>query len=163
MFERLPLKDIHLPDPVSWWPPAPGWWLLPILLVLLWPALRALAAKLRGSAGRRRLRRQALRELERIERRFAETGDPRSTVESISVLLRRVAISVSHDRRVAGLAGKDWLEWIRSTGPGNLEPAAVSALAHAPYRRSPDVPPRDVLDTARSWIRHVTTAGSPPS
>ena len=25
------LKPNHLPDPVSWWPPAPGWWMLAAL------------------------------------------------------------------------------------------------------------------------------------
>ena len=27
------LRDIHLPDPVSWWPPAPGWWILAVIVV----------------------------------------------------------------------------------------------------------------------------------
>ena len=31
----LPLRDIHLPDPVSWWPLAPGWLALIMLLVIV--------------------------------------------------------------------------------------------------------------------------------
>ena len=29
------LRDIHLPEPISWWPLAPGWWLLIIIALAL--------------------------------------------------------------------------------------------------------------------------------
>jgi len=32
---QLPLKDIHLPEAIGWWPPAIGWWLLAVLIPLL--------------------------------------------------------------------------------------------------------------------------------
>ena len=31
----LPLKDIHLPEAIGWWPLAPGWWILLLLIGLL--------------------------------------------------------------------------------------------------------------------------------
>jgi hypothetical protein len=28
------LRDVHLPDPISWWPPAFGWWMIMGLLII---------------------------------------------------------------------------------------------------------------------------------
>ena len=39
------LRGYHPPDPVSWWPPAPGWWLLALLILglLTWVTVWAVA------------------------------------------------------------------------------------------------------------------------
>ena len=54
------LRDIHLPEPVSWWPPAPGWW---IVLLLSLAAVVLVIYYLRKYWLQRRYRRVALREL----------------------------------------------------------------------------------------------------
>jgi len=33
MVNELPLKDIHLPDAITWWPLAIGWWLLIVMVI----------------------------------------------------------------------------------------------------------------------------------
>lgn len=156
MFEQLPLKDIHMPDPVSWWPPAPGWWLLPVVLALLVVLARILRRSLRRMRDRRRLRRQALAELSRIEKDLDESGDLSGALERTSVLLRRVAVSVFPGRRVAGRAGPEWSEWLQRTGPASLDAAIIEAMTRAPYRRVPEVRVDSALTAARQWIEHVT-------
>lgn len=33
--EELPLRDIHLPETIGWFPPAIGWWLLIIFVPII--------------------------------------------------------------------------------------------------------------------------------
>lgn len=160
MFERLPLKDIHLPDPVSWWPPAVGWWLLLGAVVVLGLLVRPAARAVRRMRARRRLCRQALDELAHLRRELEAGGDTGRTLERLSVLLRRVALSVFPAPGIAGRTGRAWVDWLRRTGPDGLDPAALEPLIDGPYRPDPPGAPPSLFDVAGRWIRHVTRQAS---
>ena len=59
--EQIPLRDLHLPEAISWWPLAPGWWVvIGLTMVLIGVILqRYLERRARGAA-----RRHALRQLD---------------------------------------------------------------------------------------------------
>ena len=117
----LPLREIHLPESVGWWPPAPGWWLLPVLLLLglavAWYA-RHLYRRRKFSAIN-----MARRELAAIRSRYAADRDAGRCVRSVSGLLRRVSISVFPRAESAGLTGADWLAFLQ---PGNSQQVTVN-------------------------------------
>jgi hypothetical protein len=149
--QTLPLRDIHLPGGVSWWPPAPGWWLS---LALLLGAAAVLWYWRRYGSARRSLYRQTLQELERIENRFGQKDNERQVLENLSVLLRRVAVSRHPRTQVASLTGRRWLEFLDSVsggtgfsgGPGRI-------LADAPYNpalHTDNIP--DLIDLCRRWL-----------
>lgn len=149
----LPLRDIHLPAEIAWWPPAAGWWLLLAGIILI-----AVVAWL-WRRRRRRLRfaatTLALRELEAIEADFrAGTCDAGAAVRRLSVLMRRLSISLFPRSEAAGLTGETWLSFLDgvlqrpafSSGPGRV-------LHEGPYRPSvgnEEVEPLLVL--CREWI-----------
>lgn len=136
---KLPLRDVHLPEPPSWWPPAPGWWLLgaAILLVLL---------GLAGWIAWRRLRRR--RWLRWFEQASEGHGTLPERLAAISALLRRAA-----RRRQPGaelLQGEAWLRFLDgadgtgfSAGPGRL-------LLEGSFRRDVDA---DAFVAARALAR----------
>jgi hypothetical protein len=104
--DELPLRDIHLPEPVSWWPPAPGWW---ILLV----TAGALVAIFFWWRRRRRARMYApatlaRAELEKLKASYAEHGDVQQLLRDISIWLRRASMALSSRREVASLTGVAW-------------------------------------------------------
>ena len=71
--EQIPLRDLHLPEAISWWPLAPGWWfVIGIAVIGLGFLIRAwLRTRARGAA-----RRYALRQLDVIVQQYEEHKDP---------------------------------------------------------------------------------------
>jgi hypothetical protein len=106
MMDSLPLKDIHLPPAVSFWPIAPGWWLLAIGLPLLLFGL----FKLYRRITRQTAVKQARPVLAAI-RHHPQLDDLQKLAE-LSALLRRVAISLAPRREVASLTGEAWLHYL---------------------------------------------------
>lgn len=150
--EQIPLRDLHLPDAVSWWPLAPGWWLLIALsgLALIYLLRLWLRTRARGAA-----RRYALRELNALLKSHAEHGDLVQFSARASALLRRTMLAYAPRRDVAGLTGDAWLHWLDrdlaqpvfSNGPGRL-------LLDLPYRNPQSSLPDADVERLIAALRH---------
>ncbi len=150
MEQALPLRDIHLPETISWWPPAIGWW----LLLLLIPLFFFLLLRLYQHFSRHTVIKSAEKILASIQQ------DPDSTDQQkliqLSSLLRRIAISTGPRSECAGLNGTAWLQYLDrsvqgkpfSQGPGHH-------LGDALFQKSvPDDLDIDALiELCRHWLR----------
>lgn len=105
----LPLRDLHLPDPVGWWPLAPGWWfvILSAAAGLGWLLLRVWRSRQYNAA-----RRYAIRELAAVEAQYLEHRDPVEFGKQVSQLLRRSMLAYAPRHEIAGLTGEAWLKWL---------------------------------------------------
>lgn len=106
---QIPLRDLHLPEMIGWWPLALGWWFLIALVVAGFGYLlyRSFAKWRRNAA-----RRIALRELARIKHEYKHGVDEISLAIELSELLRRTMLAYAPRDEVAGLTGDDWLRWL---------------------------------------------------
>lgn len=152
--EQLPLRDIHLPPPVSWWPPAPGWWLLAaLLLVLLVLAVRAWRRWRRRPAPRR----AALAELARLRAEEGLRADPQALVGSLSALLRRTAMSYLGRDAAASLQGEAWAQTLTDLGGGRIDFGSGdgATLAAGAYRPVGEVDPDSLFSLCERWLQSL--------
>jgi hypothetical protein len=144
------LRGYHLPEAVSWWPPAPGWWLLALLALVLaaWGAVR-LARRYRRGAPERAAR----RELMELRAAFAREQDAAALARGLSRLLRRYTLARFPQCRVAGLSGEEWLAFLDAQGGGEqFRRGPGRLLAEAPYRPDPQLPADDLAALVEAWI-----------
>lgn len=100
----LPLRDIHLPDPISILP----WVLLLSLLVILSVGLLFILYRVIKRRLHLKLKRKALKALKEIEEAFIKTDDAIICISEISAFLRRV--SLYKKKEFAGVTGTAWLK-----------------------------------------------------
>jgi hypothetical protein len=130
--ENLPLRDLHLPEPIGWWPFALGWWFLLAVAAagfgwLLWRAWR----RWRRAA----VRRIALKELSRLATSYQQDGNTLLLARQLSALTRRTMLAYAPRLDIAGLTGEAWLAWLDR---GLQSPVFVAGpgrdLESLPYR-----------------------------
>lgn len=148
--EQLPLRDIHLPEAVGFWPPAPVWWALALLLPALLFGLHRLYKRIR----RRSAVKIAGKLLEAMRRE--RDGDAKRTVAALSALLRRVALSTAPRRDVASLSGDAWLHYLDCSLPdAPFTQGPGRCLADAHYRPQPpnDAELDALFELCERWLR----------
>lgn len=159
---ELPLRDIHLPELISWWPPAPGWWLLTALTLALvvgivWWLRRRLARRRSGLF-------LARNELQRLRTAWSEHGDPRRLTRELSTWLRRVSITLFPRREVASLTGAKWWQFLDEVaGTAVFGSEGGKLLAEAPYRASADIDVERLLLLCERWLETAPHATGEPS
>jgi len=145
------LRAYHLPEPISWWPPAPGWWLLAgIFLIGLVSAVWLLWRRHQQRA----VMRATLLELDRIAQ--APGDDPASSLRHLSKLLRRFALARFPEDKVAGLTGTAWLEFLNShSHQADFITGKARLLEDAPYQAVCDpAAVTELTGLVRSWVLH---------
>jgi len=146
---EIPLRDIHLPDPIGWWPLAPGWWIL-IGLIVFTVAVSLIVWSWRK---RRLVRRTALSELAIIEIDYREHRDNHRLARDLSKLARRTALALEPERVSAAETGSDWsnrLDELNKTG--ETSELIKTALSRAPYRPAESFDGEALLNAFRPWL-----------
>ncbi len=146
------LRDVHLPDPISWWPPAFGWWMVIVALVMV----VGLVLWARASRQRTRPRRVALAQLEQVKQQYAVQADDQLAITEVSHLLRRYALAVFSRSQVAGLSGPSWLQFLDTTGHTNqFSEGPGQSLRSGPYQSHAPTSASELLPLVERWIQQV--------
>ena len=149
---EIPLRDIHLPEPIGWWPLAPGWWILFGLIVLV----VTIALIVRFWRKRRLVQRTALNELASIEISYREHRDNHRLARELSKLARRTALALEPERASAAETGSDWsarLDELNKTG--ETSELIKTTLARAPYRPAESFDGDALLNAFRPWLANL--------
>ena len=133
------LRDIAELPPVSWWPLAPGWWVV----------LMALAAVLIGAAV------HAWRSWQANTYRRAATEElsTATSVAEIADILKRCALCAYPRVDVASLSGARWCQWLETTSGTKVPESVQQSLTAGGFSD------RSVMDTAPTaafaakWIK----------
>jgi len=152
------LRDIRGLDAVSWWPLAPGWWIVLAAVI----ALAVVAVLWRRFApvmtfGRPRDWRVDARRLLRDLRRRLPALDARDAITEFSELMRRIAMARTARDECAGLAGAQWLQWLTERDPQGFDwneyGRLLTEVPYAPPGTQVDADDlRRLLDAAGRWV-----------
>ena len=149
------LRDIHLPHAVGVWPLATGWWIVIISLLLIAAIIIVLTYQHRKPTALK----QALAEVDRLFQCTDISEAQRR--QKLSLLIRKLAITIDLREEVAHLIGETWISWIESRPSGPLLSSKIkSYLTYGPYRQD-QLAEIDLLELQKEIHSLMTAIANP--
>lgn len=130
------LKDIHEPTAISAWPPAIGWWVLPVLIGLLIVVFYWWLKRLRTP----NFKKIALLDLKNIETNYQIQKNAKETTGEIALLIRKAMVAKYGNQKIAGMIESEWLAYLDNVSQtDSFSNGAGSVIVTAPYSKECDV------------------------
>ncbi len=145
------LRDIQLPKSVSFWPLAPGWYILIVILIL---AIILLLVVWRKRSARFNPRQCALAELNILKQTDPITYTNAGFLNEITSLLKRRLFVDNPREAIASLHGKDWLVFLDSkSGTTDFTIGVGQVLASGQYQVNTRIDRAELLTIIERLIK----------
>ena len=159
------LRDIHLPEPISWWPLAFGWWVLFAIFLL---AITALTVRHLRRKKAKIYRGIARAELLKHYEQWQQEQNSSQYLQNVNAVLRRCAMHASNkhkpeptlpstNKKLAGLTGQHWGDYLALVAPGALSSTSLHALTTDCYQPNPNIDSQKIEGLhleALEWLRN---------
>lgn len=143
------LRDIHLPDAISWWPPAIGWWILLALIIAAFILIPKLYRRITYTS----LNKVANITFQKIIAEYEENKNDSTFVIATSQFLRQTAMSYYGRNEVAQLTGDKWLQALNNiTEQDHFSNEIKQTLVNAPYQKNISIDAEQLINTVQSWL-----------
>jgi hypothetical protein len=155
------LHDIEGLDSISWWPLAPGWWVLVTLAMLgmallFWIGVRWIMYRMSWKY-------DAKCKLAHLENHLNMTTS-QTTLIDLSEYLRRIALKLDSRENCAAITGKEWLKWLSDHDPKQFDwekhGTMLIDLPYAPENRSvPVLEVQKMIQASKKWVNFKMIRG----
>lgn len=145
------LRDLALPPEISFWPPAPGLWILGAgCAALLAIAIQRAVQRYRAAA----YRRAAIAELDALGDEIDRGGT--AIPAGVSAVLKRVAMVDYGREPVASLSGEAWASFVVNEAKARFDAQPIRKALSQVYtaERTPSASElRELVGQASAWVR----------
>ncbi|WP_020409461.1 DUF4381 domain-containing protein [Hahella ganghwensis] len=150
--QQLQLNDVIEPSPISAWPPAPGWWLLLVLALLMLALGIYWLIRLRRH---RTYRRRALTALEKCWQVHSAREDYPGFRHAANLVLKRHCLQLGYTH-TASMPAESWQKFLMKKLPPRYH-SEVSSFCHLLYRpvETTQQEARDQYVKLQDWIRRL--------
>ena len=145
------LKGLDMPESVSWWPLAIGWWFVIVLCLLI---LFYLAYKITSKIKQYKYREIAINELQIAFNYWQQDNSTVDYLQTSNSILKRVIKKLEHASNMTNVnkSGGDWSTVLQHYSKRPLSELTLSALSYDCYQANPDIDIPHVHEQIKTWL-----------